>query len=57
MHTRLEKIQRDDGSWTGLHCITGPVFCTAAVLQCLTADQDSDLLAEISYDDVRMSRE
>jgi hypothetical protein len=40
MGTRLAKIQSDDGSWTGHHCITSPVFCTAAVLQTLTADRD-----------------
>jgi hypothetical protein len=39
MTTRLAKIQSDDGSWTGHHCITSPVFCTAAVLQTLTADR------------------
>jgi hypothetical protein len=40
MTTRLAKIQSEDGSWTGHHCITSPVFCTAAVLQTLTADRD-----------------
>jgi hypothetical protein len=57
MQERLAKIQRDDGSWTGLHCITGPVFCTSAVLQCLTAGEDADLLATISTNDVDFSRE
>ncbi|HEX6738259.1 MAG TPA: prenyltransferase/squalene oxidase repeat-containing protein [Vicinamibacteria bacterium] len=41
MSARLAKIQSQDGSWTGHHCITSPVFCTAAVLQCLTADRDA----------------
>jgi hypothetical protein len=41
MSTRLSKIQSQDGSWTGHHCITSPVFCTAAVLQTLTADRDA----------------
>jgi len=41
MSARLSKIQSQDGSWTGHHCITSPVFCTAAVLQTLTADRDS----------------
>ena len=39
MTARLAKIQSNDGSWTGHHCITSPVFCTAAVLQTLTADR------------------
>lgn len=44
MHTRLEKIQNGDGSWSGHHCITSPVFCTAAVILCLTADRDAEML-------------
>lgn len=40
MGGRLQKIQSADGSWTGHHCITSPVFCTAAVVQCLMADRD-----------------
>src|SRR5690606_29936518 len=40
MRARLAKIQGNDGSWTGQHCITSPVFCTAAVVQCLTTDRD-----------------
>ncbi|MEX2315805.1 MAG: hypothetical protein WD669_01545 [Pirellulales bacterium] len=44
MHGRLQKIQNGDGSWTGLHCITSPVFCTAAVVQCLTTDRDAKFL-------------
>ena len=41
MSGRLSKIQSEDGSWTGHHCITSPVFCTAAVLQTLTVDRDA----------------
>ena len=48
MHERLEKIQNQDGSWAGHHCITSPVFCTAAVVQCLTADRDAPLLSRIA---------
>jgi hypothetical protein len=48
MQGRLLSIQSPDGSWTGHHCITSPVFCTAAVLQCLTADREASLLAKIS---------
>jgi len=48
MHVRLEKIQNSDGSWSGHHCITSPVFCTAAVLQCLTTDRDAPVLLAIA---------
>lgn len=48
IHTRLAAIQSADGSWTGHHCITSPVFCTAAVVQCLTTDRDVELLAKIA---------
>ncbi len=44
MHGRLQKVQNGDGSWTGHHCITSPVFCTAAVVQCLTTDRDATFL-------------
>ena len=44
MSTRLEKIQNQDGSWNGHHCITSPVFCTAAALLMLTADRDYNFL-------------
>ncbi len=36
-------IQNQDGSWSGHHCITSPVFCTAAVILALTADRDHSL--------------
>ncbi|MCZ6571834.1 MAG: hypothetical protein O7C98_01560 [Planctomycetota bacterium] len=51
MHARLKKVQTKDGSWTGHHCITSPVFCTAAVIQCLTADYDAPILLAISAKD------
>ncbi|MDX1420847.1 MAG: hypothetical protein R3181_12845, partial [Rubricoccaceae bacterium] len=48
-HARLVNlfgsIQNGDGSWSGHHCITSPVFCTAAVILALTADRDATLLA------------
>jgi hypothetical protein len=44
MHGRLQKVQNSDGSWSGHHCITSPVFCTAAVVQCLTTDRDATFL-------------
>ncbi len=37
MSGRLLRIQNDDGSWSGHHCITSPVFCTAAVIQAWNA--------------------
>ena len=39
MTERLGKVQNGDGSWSGHHCITSPVFCTAAVIMTLTADR------------------
>ena len=51
MNTRMAKNQIANGSWTGHHCITSPVFCTAAVIQCLTADRDSELLRVINERD------
>jgi hypothetical protein len=44
MAERLEKVQNGDGSWSGHHCITSPVFCTAAAVQCLTAENDAEFL-------------
>jgi hypothetical protein len=48
MLTRLEKVQNADGSWNGHHCITSPVFCTAAVVQCLTTERDAEFLSEMA---------
>lgn len=48
MHERLGDIQNADGSWNGHHCITSPVFCTAAVVQCVTCDRDAESLCEIA---------
>ena len=48
MHARLIKAQSKDGSWSGHHCITSPVFCTAAVVQCLTTDHDAETLIAIA---------
>jgi hypothetical protein len=45
MGQRFEKIQNPNGSWSGHHCITSPVFCTAAVVMAVTADRDAELLA------------
>jgi DNA-binding protein H-NS len=35
----LNRIQNQDGSWTGHHCITGRTFCTSAALLVLTVDR------------------
>ncbi len=35
----LNRIQNEDGSWSGHHCITGRTFCTAAALLVLTVDR------------------
>lgn len=57
MHTRMAKIQISNGSWTGHHCITSPVFCTAAVIQCLTADRDEELLRVLNDRDAQSKPE
>ncbi|MBL9075852.1 MAG: hypothetical protein JNL08_00025 [Planctomycetes bacterium] len=44
MHERLAKVQNQDGSWSGHHCITSPAFCTASAISCLTADRDAEWL-------------
>jgi hypothetical protein len=35
----LNRIQNQDGSWAGDHCITGRTFCTASALLVLMADR------------------
>lgn len=45
MNKTLSKIQNNDGSWSGHHCITSPVFCTAAAIMTLTTDRDVEYLA------------
>ena len=57
MNTRMAKIQIANGSWTGHHCITSPVFCTAAAIQCLTADRDEVLLRAINNQDASVKPE
>lgn len=39
MGKNLSRIQNEDGSWTGHHCITGRTFCTSAALLVLLADR------------------
>ena len=44
MYNLLSSIQNNDGSWSGHHCITSPVFCTAAVILAMLAEQDRAML-------------
>ena len=44
---RMLRIQNDDGSWSGHHCITSPVFCTATCLLILSVNNDVDRLIEM----------
>ncbi len=43
---KMIKIQNQDGSWNGHHCITSPVFCTATSLLILTIENDIKNLQE-----------
>jgi len=47
MSGRILKIQNNDGSWNGHHCITSPVFCTATSILLLTVENDIDFLSKI----------
>jgi len=47
MSGRLLRIQNDDGSWSGHHCITSPVFCTATCLLILAVNNDVEKLVEL----------
>lgn len=40
MNELYSNIQNGDASWSGHHCITSPVFCTAAVVMSMTADRE-----------------
>lgn len=44
---RMLKIQNNDGSWNGHHCITSPVFCTATSLLILSINNDIEKLTEV----------
>lgn len=44
---RIVRIQNDNGSWSGHHCITSPVFCTATCLLILSIDQDIERLQKL----------
>jgi hypothetical protein len=45
MSDNLNRIQNDDGSWSGGHCITGRTFCTAAAIQVLCIDRSPVVFA------------
>jgi hypothetical protein len=47
---RMLKIQNQDGSWNGHHCITSPVFCTAACLLILAVNNDVENLIRLGED-------
>ncbi|MBX2955102.1 MAG: hypothetical protein KF846_03030 [Cyclobacteriaceae bacterium] len=47
MSGRLVKIQNNDGSWNGHHCITSPVFCTATCLLILAVNNDVERLVKM----------
>lgn len=34
---KFKQVQNPNGSWSGQHCITSPVFCTAAIIQAWNA--------------------
>ncbi|HEX5003367.1 MAG TPA: hypothetical protein VFW78_12800 [Bacteroidia bacterium] len=44
MTGRLLEIQNNDGSWSGHHCITSPVFCTATSVLILAITNDVQYL-------------
>jgi hypothetical protein len=44
---RMLKIQNEDGSWNGHHCITSPVFCTATSLLILSVNNDIENLVRL----------
>lgn len=43
MSKKILAIQKRDGSWEGHHCITSPVFCTAAALLILSINNELQL--------------
>jgi hypothetical protein len=47
---RLLRIQNQNGSWNGHHCITSPVFCTATCLLVLSINNDIDKLTDLGKD-------
>ncbi len=50
MTDNLNRIQNQDGSWSGHHCITGRTFCTSAALLVLTVDRAPTPVAAMGQD-------
>ncbi|PYT19640.1 MAG: hypothetical protein DMG58_35890, partial [Acidobacteria bacterium] len=44
MKMKLIRLQNDDGTWAGQHCITGRVAVTSAAILLLQADRDATLI-------------
>jgi hypothetical protein len=49
MSKKIITIQKGDGSWQGHHCITSPVFCTAAALLILSIHQDMEAMFQKGF--------
>ncbi|MBC8047562.1 MAG: hypothetical protein H7Y00_12255 [Fimbriimonadaceae bacterium] len=45
----LVNIQEEEGNWSGHHCITSPVFCTATSLLILSINNDVEELAVMGH--------
>lgn len=50
MAGRMVDIQNENGSWSGHHCITSPVFCTATALLILSVEKDKEKLVSLGGD-------
>jgi hypothetical protein len=46
---KLVKIQNQDGSWNGHHCITSPVFCTGTCLLILSIHKDMQFAMNLHH--------
>ena len=51
MFERIYKVQNGNGSWSGHHCITSPVFCTAAAVLMLSVENDKQYLIRKKTED------
>lgn len=49
MSKQMIGIQQPDGHWQGHHCITSPVFCTAAALLVLSINNDWNSTAKAQF--------
>jgi hypothetical protein len=47
MTENLQRIQNNDGSWSGHHCITGRTFCTSAALLTLMVDRSGPTVSSL----------